>query len=64
MTKEARMVRIKREIIELIGDEPMDVVVGAIGLAVVELMEVAHFDHRVLTVYLDTQAEEIKRRAN
>lgn len=64
MTKEARMVRIKREILELIEEEPMDVQVGAIGLAIVDLMEIGRFDHKLLTDYIDTQAEEIKRRAN
>ncbi len=64
MSKEARMVRIKHEILELISDEPIDVQVGAIGLAIVELMEIGRFDHTLLTDYIESQAEEIKRRAN
>jgi len=64
MTKEARMVRLQKQMLELLGDEELPVAIGALGLTIVSLMETGMFDHKLLTEYIDSQAEEIKRRMN
>ena len=64
MTKEARMVRVKQQILDLVFHEETDVQIGAIGLAIAEIMETKSFNHKLLTQYLDTHAEELKRRMN
>lgn len=62
--KERELAELAAQISLLIKDKPCDVAVGALGLAMVGMMEMYPFDHNLVTTYLDKAAEDIKRRLN